>query len=45
MKEYDSEELLKLFIEWKDSYMKQDTIDNTCEFFEMKRKELIGKAH
>lgn len=45
MKEYDSEELLKLFIKWKDSYMKQDTIDDTCKFFEMKRKELIGKAH
>lgn len=45
MKEYDSEELLKLFIKWKDSYLKQDTIDDTCKFFEMKRKELIGKAH
>lgn len=43
MKEYDSEELLALFSEWKDAYMKQNIIEDTCEFFEMKRKELISK--
>ena len=43
MKKYDSEELLVLFSEWKDTYMKQDIIDDACEFFEMKRKELISK--
>lgn len=45
MKEYDSEELLKLFTEWKNSYMNQNITNDTCEFFEMKRKELIGKEN
>ncbi len=45
MKEYDSEELLTLFTEWKDLYLNQDIIDDTCEFFERKRKELIDKEN
>ena len=45
MKEYDSEELLKLFTEWKNSYMNQNITNDTCEFFEMKRKELIDKEN
>lgn len=43
MKEYNSEELLKLFTEWKNSYMNQNITNDTCEFFEMKRKELMDK--
>lgn len=43
MKEYDSEELLKLFTEWQNLYMNQNITNDTCEFFEMKRKELIDK--
>ena len=43
MKEYDSEELFHLFSAWKDSYMNQDIIEDTCEFFESKRKELLDK--
>lgn len=43
MKEYDSEELFQLFSAWKDSYMNQDIIEDTCEFFESKRKELLDK--
>lgn len=45
MKEYDSEELLKLFTEWQNLYMNQNITNDTCEFFEMKRKELIGKEN
>lgn len=43
MKEYDSEELFQLFNAWKNSYMNQDIIEDTCEFFESKRKELLDK--
>lgn len=45
MKEYDSEELLKLFTEWKDLYLNQNITDDTCEFFERKRKELLDKEN
>lgn len=43
MKEYDSEELLTLFIKWKDSYQNYQLEQDAYEFFEMKRKELISK--
>ena len=45
MKEYDSEELLALFTEWKDLYLNQNITDDTCEFFESKRKELLDKEN
>ena len=45
MKEYDSEELLTLFTEWKDLYLNQNITDDTCEFFERKRRELIDKEN
>lgn len=45
MKEYDSEDLLKLFTEWKDLYLNQNITDDTCEFFESKRKELLDKEN
>lgn len=45
MKEYDSEDLLKLFTEWKDLYLNQNITNDTCEFFESKRKELLDKEN
>ena len=45
MKEYDSEDLLQLFSAWKDSYINQNITDDTCEFFEMKRKELLDEEN
>ena len=45
MKEDDSEELLKLFTEWKDLYLNQNITNDTCEFFERKRKELLEKEN
>ena len=45
MKEYDSEDLLTLFTEWKDLYLNQDITNDTCEFFESKRKELLDKEN
>lgn len=45
MKEYDSEDLLQLFSAWKDSYINQNLIEDTCEFFEIKRKELLDKKN
>lgn len=43
MKEYDSIELFELLVKWKDAYLRQDAIEDSCEFFEMKRKELVKK--
>ena len=45
MKEYDSEDLLKLFTEWKDLYLNQNITDDTHEFFENKRKKLSDKEN
>ena len=41
MKEYDSEELLTLLTGWQDEYLKQDKVEDTCEFFNMKLENLM----
>lgn len=41
MKEYDSEELLTLLTGWKDEYLKQDEIEDSCDFFNLKLENLM----
>ena len=42
LKSYDSKEMLNLLKEWSDEFIKSD-IEDTCEFFYNKIKELIEK--
>lgn len=41
MKEYDSEELLALLTGWKDEYLKQNEIEDSCDFFNLKLENLM----
>lgn len=41
MKEYDSEELLTLLTGWKDEYLKQNEIEDSCDFFNLKLENLM----
>ena len=41
MKGWDSIELTALLSDWKDEYIKQDVIEDTVEFFNIKLEELL----
>lgn len=41
MKEYDSEELSTLLTGWKDEYLKQNEIEDSCDFFNLKLENLM----
>lgn len=40
MEAYDSEELLNLLCSWKDEYLEDEMIDDSCEFFYKKFKTI-----
>ena len=41
MKQWTSDELARLFAAWADEYLKQDEIEDSCDFFQMKSTNLL----
>ena len=41
MKQWSSDELYRLFAAWTDEYLKQDKIEDSCDFFQMKLTKLL----